>query len=127
LADAELPEQNDPSGWDRLRERFAMVFKTKTRDEWSKLLEGTDACFAPVLSALEAPAHPQNIARGNFIEIDGVVQPAPAPRFSRTKPEVSGPASRAGQQTCGGLARWGFSEGEIEKLLLDKIAVQAAG
>jgi alpha-methylacyl-CoA racemase len=127
LAGAELPEQNDSSGWDRLRERFATVFKTKTRDEWSKLLEGTDACFAPVLSALEAPAHPQNIARGNFIEIDGVVQPAPAPRFSRTKPEASGPASRAGQQTCDGLARWGFSEGEIEKLILGKIAVQAAG
>lgn len=127
LADAELPEQNDPSGWDRLRKRFAAVFKTRTRDEWSKLLEGTDACFAPVLSALEAPAHPQNVARGNFIELDGVVQPAPTPRFSRTKPEVGGSASRAGQQTRGGLACWGFSRDEIERLILNKIAVQAAG
>lgn len=127
LAGEDLPAQNDPAGWNRLRERFVTVFKTRTRDEWSELLEGTDVCFAPVLSALEAPAHPQNVARGNFIEIDGVTQPAPAPRFSRTKPEVSGSASRAGQQTCDGLARWGFSGDEIQTFIQNKVAVQAAG
>lgn len=127
LVAADLPKQNDPAGWSVLRERFASVFKTRTRDEWSLLLEGTDACFAPVLSASEAPAHPQNVARGNFVEIEGVVQPAPAPRFSRSNPEVAGPASRAGQQTQSALVRWGFSRDEIETLIRDGIAVQAAG
>lgn len=127
LAGEDLPGQNDPAGWAPLRERFAALFKTRTRDEWCAALEGTDACFAPVLSALEAPAHPQNVARGNFVEIDGVVQPAPAPRFSRTRPEVAGSASRAGQQTRSGLAQWGFSDAEIQKVIQDKVAVQAAG
>jgi alpha-methylacyl-CoA racemase len=127
LADEGLPSQNDPAGWDRLRARFTAVFKTRTRDEWCAVLEGTDACFAPVLSPLEAPAHPQNVARGNFVEIEGVVQPAPAPRFSRTKAEVAGSPSRAGQQTRGGLAQWGFSSEEVEKLIQGKVAVHAAG
>lgn len=123
----ELPGQNDPKGWGLLRERFAAAFKSKTRDEWCQLLEGTDACFAPVLSAVEAPSHPQNIARSNFVEIEGVVQPSPAPRFSRTKPEVAGSAVRAGQKTRDGLARWGFSTQEIDTFIRNGVAVQAAG
>ena len=82
----DLPWQMDRTQWPALKERFAALFRTKTRDEWSALLEGTDACFAPVLSLAEAPLHPHNRARGTFVTRDGIVQPAPAPRFSRTKP-----------------------------------------
>jgi alpha-methylacyl-CoA racemase len=93
------------------------VFATKTRAQWSELLEGTDACFAPVLSLGEAPRHPHNVARGTFVEVDGIVQPAPAPRFSRTpsgtptKPDIPGASTQAG------LAAWGFAEQEIEALV----------
>lgn len=78
-------EQNDSKAWPQLKLELAKVFLTRQRDEWVGLLEGTDACFAPVLDWDEAPRHPHNVARGTFIELDGVVQPAPAPRFSRTK------------------------------------------
>jgi alpha-methylacyl-CoA racemase len=76
----------DDSRWDELKAELAAMFKTRSRDEWCALLEGTDACFAPVLALSEAPAHPHNEARGTFVEIDGVVQNAPAPRFSRSVP-----------------------------------------
>ena len=72
-----------------MKERFAAIFKTKTRDEWSAIFDGTDACVAPVLSPWEAHEHPHNVARSTFIEVDGAVQPAPAPRFSRTPSVVS--------------------------------------
>ena len=92
LAGEDLPAQHDRGGWPRLRERFAGAFRTKTRAEWQALLEGTDACFAPVLSLAEAAAHPHNVARGTFVSVDGVLQPGPAPRFSRTRAEIhSGP------------------------------------
>ncbi|MCD2172250.1 CaiB/BaiF CoA transferase family protein [Rhizobium sp. C4] len=87
LSLADLPPQNDRSQWPAMRERFAERFKQKTADEWTDLLEGTDVCFAPVLTMDEAPEHPHMKARGVYVEIDGVVQPAPAPRFSRTIPE----------------------------------------
>ena len=80
--------QRDAANWDRIRSIFAQTFKTRTRDHWCALLEGTDACFAPVLSMEEAPAHPHLRSRGTFIEVDGVTQPAPAPRFSRTVPSM---------------------------------------
>lgn len=121
-----LPAQNDPEGWDSLRARFAEVFRTKTRAEWSALLENTDACFAAVLSAGEAPAHPQNRARGNFIEINGVTQPAPTPRFSRTQSAKPQPAARAGQHTREALLEWGVPGDEVEALLRDRVAVQAS-
>jgi alpha-methylacyl-CoA racemase len=79
-----LRGQADPASWDAGKERLAAVFKGRTLDEWRALLEGIDTCFAPVLTMAEAPYHPHNVARGTFIEVDGVVQPAPAPRFSRT-------------------------------------------
>ncbi|MGI6855126.1 CaiB/BaiF CoA transferase family protein [Mesorhizobium sp. 1B3] len=120
-----LPAQNDPQGWDTLQARLAELFRTKTRAEWSALLENTDACFAAVLSAEEAPDHPQNKARGNFIEINGVRQPAPTPRFSRTQSGKPGPAARAGQHTTEALLRWGVPGGTVETLLRDKVAVQA--
>jgi alpha-methylacyl-CoA racemase len=84
LAADDLPPQLDRAGWPLLRERLAAVFLTRTRDEWCALLEGTDACVAPVLSLLEAPIHPHNRARATFVEVAGRPQPAPAPRFSRT-------------------------------------------
>jgi crotonobetainyl-CoA:carnitine CoA-transferase CaiB-like acyl-CoA transferase len=87
----EIGEQRDPKNWDRARQVLACAFKTRTRDEWCKRLEGTDACFAPVLNMAEAPQHDHLKARRTFVEVDGVVQPAPAPRFSRTVPEKPTP------------------------------------
>ena len=84
LARDELPDRRDEASWPALKERFAAVFRTRTRDEWAEHFAGTDACVAPVLSLTEAPGHPHNVARGTFVEHGGVVQPAPAPRFSRT-------------------------------------------
>lgn len=111
-----LPDQNDRSQWPAMKERLAAVIRTRTRDEWSALLEGSDACFAPVLSPEEAAAHPHNAGRGTFTQVEGVLQPAPAPRFSRTAPEISGPPARPGQHTEQALADWGFSWSEIAKL-----------
>jgi alpha-methylacyl-CoA racemase len=85
---ASLPPQMDRERWPQIEQRFAALFKSRTRAEWCALLEGTDACFAPVLTTDEAIAHPHNAGRGVYVEIDGVVQPAPAPRFSRTKPDL---------------------------------------
>ena len=101
--------------------RLAALFKTRTRNEWCALLEGTDACFAPVLTTDEAPQHPHNAARQTYIEIDGILQPGPAPRFSRTVPEVAGPPVRPGEHTDQTLGAWGFSEGEIAKLRDGKV------
>lgn len=84
LAAGEFGPHLDRSGWPRAREAFARVFRTRTRQQWCELLEGTDVCFAPVLSFAEAPQHPHFAARGTFVEVGGVVQPMPAPRFSRT-------------------------------------------
>jgi alpha-methylacyl-CoA racemase len=89
--DRELLElQQNREHWPAFKQRLAALFRTRSRDEWSKTLEGTDACFAPVLDWAEAPHHPHNVARGTFVEIDGVMQPAAAPRFSRT-PGSAGP------------------------------------
>lgn len=105
-------DQNDRARWPDLRTRLVELFKTRTRQEWSALLEGTDACFAPVLSLAEAPRHPHNVARGTFIEMEGLVQPAPAPRFSRTPGEAS-PPPRAGRDTDAVLLEAGLQPGEI--------------
>jgi alpha-methylacyl-CoA racemase len=100
-----------------LRGKLETLFKTRTRDEWCTLLEGTDACFAPVLSMAEAPQHPHNVARGSFVEVDGVVQPAPAPRFSRTPSAHPTPPEEAGADTRAVLHGWGIAEEKIEALL----------
>ncbi|MBI4757172.1 MAG: CoA transferase [Betaproteobacteria bacterium] len=99
--------------WPRLKAELAAVFRTKTRDEWCALLEGTDVCFAPVLGLEEAARHPHNRARGNFIEVDGVLQNAPAPRFSRTAADVPRPPRRAGEDGETVLRDWGLGEAEI--------------
>jgi alpha-methylacyl-CoA racemase len=108
--------QMDRAQWPQLKERLAEVMRTKTRDEWCALMEGTDVCFAPVLSIFEAPEHPHNRARGTFIEVDGVPQPAPAPRFSRTAPEVRGAAPAPGADSTEILRSFGFSDAEIHGL-----------
>ncbi len=119
LADEDLPEQMDRDGWPRLRERFTEVFMAKTREEWCALLEGTDVCFAPVLTMSEAVEHPHIKARATLIEHDGIEQPAPAPRFSRTPGAVAGPAARPGEHTTMVLTEWGFSDAEVGELLAD--------
>jgi alpha-methylacyl-CoA racemase len=111
-----LPAQMDRVKWPEMKETLASVFKRKTRDEWCAILEGTDACFAPVLSMEEAPRHPHNVARGTFVEVDGIIQPGPAPRFSRTQEEVQGPPPKPGQHTDEVLAEWGFRPEEIRTL-----------
>ncbi|WP_439814651.1 CaiB/BaiF CoA transferase family protein [Zavarzinia sp. CC-PAN008] len=108
--------QMDRAQWPVLKEKIAAVFKEKTRDEWCAIMENSDVCFAPVLSPFEAPNHPHNVHRGTFIEVDGVVQPGPAPRFSRTTPEVRGPAPLPGEHTDAALGEWGFSADEVARL-----------
>jgi len=120
LEGAELPRQMDKSQWPALKERFAELFRQKTRDEWCELMEHTDVCFAPVLAMDETPQHPHIVARGTFTEVAGLVQPAPAPRFSRTPGEVARPPSRAGQHTDEVLADWGVSPDRIADLRRSK-------
>src|SRR5262249_32898519 len=110
-----LPAQHDRARWPQLRATLAATFKTKSRDEWCRILEGTDACFAPVLSLAEAPQHPHNLKRGTFVERDGVIQPAPAPRFSRTPGAIPRGAPERGQGGAAALADWGFDEATIAK------------
>jgi alpha-methylacyl-CoA racemase len=99
-----------------IKEVIAARILTKSRAEWSTVLEGTDACVSPVLSMTEAPQHPHLKARGTFVEIDGIVQPGPAPRFSRTQPDVPTPPEELGQSTEQALAEWGWSAAEIASL-----------
>ncbi|MFU8817742.1 MAG: CaiB/BaiF CoA transferase family protein [Pseudomonadales bacterium] len=108
--------QMDPSRWPELKAELTEVFKTRTRDQWCEIMEGSDVCFAPVLSIFEAPDHPHNKARNSFVEIDGLVQPAPAPRFSRTAPEVSHASPKPGQDSAAVLKACGFSDDEIARL-----------
>ncbi len=112
----ELANQMDRSRWPEMKERVAKLFKTRTRDEWCEIMEGSDICFAPVLSMAEAPEHPHNRARGTFVRVGDSVQPAPAPRFNRTPPEIQGPPPWAGQHTEEALADWGLDPGEIAEL-----------
>jgi alpha-methylacyl-CoA racemase len=116
LEQEELPAQMDPSGWDTLRTRFTDLFKTKTRAEWDELLLGSDACYAPVLTMSEATNDAHMKARQTIIERDGVAQPAPAPRFSRTTAEVQRSAPWPGQHTDEALADWGIAAAEVAKL-----------
>ncbi|WP_409464941.1 CaiB/BaiF CoA transferase family protein [Amycolatopsis sp. GA6-003] len=113
----ELPGQHDREHWPEMKKRFAEVFRTKTRDEWCALAEGQDVCLAPVLSMAEAPQHPHLRARGTFVEVDGVVQPAPAPRFSRTPGAIQRPPAAPGEHADEVLADWGFSAAEAATLL----------
>jgi alpha-methylacyl-CoA racemase len=117
LADEDLPQQMDRTTWPAMKDRLAAVIRTKTRDEWCQLMEGTDVCFAPVLGMAEAPSHPHNRHRGTFVDVAGVAQPAPAPRFSRTPGAIAMPPPHAGQHTIEVLGDWGFGEADVAKLL----------
>ena len=116
ITDPEFQEQLDEAAWPAKREKLTQLFKTRTRQQWCDIMEGTDVCFAPVLDLKEAPNHPHNIDRKTFVELDGVVQPAPAPRFSRTQGEIQGPAAMAGEHTREVLSAWNFSDQEIGEL-----------
>ncbi len=116
LAGEDLPRQMARDQWPEMSERLGDIFKQKTRDEWCEIMEGSDVCFAPVLSMSEVEQHPHIKHRGTYVEIAGVKQPAPAPRFSRTAPEVVRPPAHAGQHTDEALFDWGFATDEIQKL-----------
>jgi alpha-methylacyl-CoA racemase len=116
LEGQEMPRQMDRKAWPDLKEKFSALFKAKTRDEWCKIMEGSDICFAPVLSMAEAPNHPHNQERGTFVEVEGVVQPGPAPRFSRTPSKIQRPPAKPGEHTEEALREWGFSAAELDKL-----------
>lgn len=113
----DLPHQMDRSGWPLLRQRLTAAIKAKTRAEWTAVLEGTDVCFAPVLPMSEAKRHPHVAARGIIVEHDDIDQPAPAPRFSRTPPEIQGPAALPGEHSEAVLADYGFSAAEVDGLM----------
>jgi alpha-methylacyl-CoA racemase len=108
--------QMDQSQWPAFKDELIEVFKSKTRNEWCEIMEGTDVCFAPVLSVFEAPEHPHAKARDSFVEIDGMIQPAPSPRFSRTEPKISHAARTPGEDTEAVLTECGFSAGEVSEL-----------
>jgi alpha-methylacyl-CoA racemase len=109
--------QMDRSGWPEARRTMREIFATKSRDEWCQLLENTDVCFAPVLSLHEAPRHPHNVARGTFVELAGVIAPAPAPRFSATPSRMQSPPAPIGAGWWETLRAWGISEAEIDQLM----------
>jgi alpha-methylacyl-CoA racemase len=123
--DDEFARQMDKASWPHLKERIAEVFRSKTRDEWCELMEHTDVCFAPVLRMDEAAEHPHNVARGTFVAPGGVTQPAPAPRFSRTVPEIERPPAHDGEHTRAVLADWGLADDRIDALIESGAAKQA--
>ncbi len=116
LEGQELPDQLDRPKWPEMQKRLAEIFKTKTRDEWVSIMEQTDICFAPILRMSEALKHPHNVHRKSFVEVDGIPQPAPAPRFERTPSHIHRPPARAGQHTDEVLLEWGFGSADIERL-----------
>lgn len=116
LDPADIPERNDSTRWRQHKVRLTELFLERTRAQWCEVLEGTDVCFAPVLTMAEAPHHPHLAARGTFVEVEGVVQPAPAPRFSRTPGAVQRPVPEPGQHTEEVLRDWGFGPNEIHSL-----------
>ncbi len=124
---AEFAAQMDRSKWPQLKEKLAAVFRTKTRAQWNEIMEGTDVCYAPVLRMSEAAQHPHNVARNTFVEVAGITQPAPAPRYSRTITNVPTPPAHAGEHTRAVLADWGFDADRIDALVAAGAARQASG
>ena len=121
----DAPGQNDVAQWPELRRRVAEVLATRTRDEWAAVFEPLDACVTPVLSLGEAAQHPHMTARGTLVERDGVLQPEPSPRLSRTPGAVSAPPAGAGQHTREALRDWGFGADEVAALERDRVVAQA--
>jgi alpha-methylacyl-CoA racemase len=118
---AALPDQFDASSWPAVKERFAEIFRTRTRDEWCRLMEGVDACVTPVLSPDEATAYPHNAYRGVFADVEGVVQPAPAPRFSATPSRPPTPPPHEGRDTDDILRDLGYPADKIARLRADSV------
>jgi alpha-methylacyl-CoA racemase len=116
INDPEFQRQMDRGAWDGLREKLAHVIAQKTQAEWDEIMGGTDVCFGPVLDLDEAPKHPHNVARETFVEVAGVIQPAPAPRFSATPGKIQGPPPSIGAHDQEALSEWGFSAGDIDAL-----------
>lgn len=116
LTEEDFGQQNDRAIWPAMKEKLTTIFKQKTQAQWCEIMEGSDVCFAPVLSFVDAPQHPANIDRNTYIEVDGVTQPAPAPRFSRTPSGVAHGVHGAGEDTDKILGAMGFAEQEIGKL-----------
>jgi alpha-methylacyl-CoA racemase len=116
LSEEDFGDQNNAAKWPQMKAKLAVVIKQKTQAQWCELMEGSDVCFAPVLSFTEAPQHPANVARNTYIEVDGVTQPAPAPRFSRTPAQVAHGVHGAGEDTDAVLGAMGFGEQEIQAL-----------
>ncbi len=112
-----LPAQMDRAQWPAMRARFAEVFRRKTRAQWTEIFDGSDACVAPVLRMSEAIAHPHNAARGSFVEVEGVTQPGPAPKFSKTPSAAPGRCAYAGEHTRDVLADFGFADDKIAALI----------
>jgi alpha-methylacyl-CoA racemase len=117
ISDPQFARQMDRAAWPELREKLAAAIAGKTQAEWSEIMGGTDVCFAPVLDLDEAPKHPHNAARQTFVEVAGVVQPAPAPRFSATPGKIQGPPPAVGAHDREALLDWGFSAGEVDALV----------
>jgi len=113
---ATLPRQHDRAGWPAMRERFAAAFRSRSRDEWCAAFEGSDACFAPVLTFSESRRHPHVAARGGTVELAGIAQPAPAPRFGRTPGGARRPPPERGEGGADALRDWGFDAAAIEEL-----------
>ena len=116
LSEEEFGDQNNAARWPQMKEKLTAVFQQKTQAQWCEIMEGTDVCFAPVLSFMDAPSHPANLARKTYIEVEGLTQPAPAPRFSRTPSSVRGAGPNPGQDTDSVLAAMGLGEHEISEL-----------
>jgi alpha-methylacyl-CoA racemase len=119
--DPDFRQQMNKKIWPKLKDKLAAVFASKTRSEWCAIFEGSDACFAPIMDLSEAPHHRQNLARQAFVEIEGVVQPAPTPRFSLTPGRVQCPPVRPGADSERALRDWGISAEQVEKLKLDGV------
>jgi alpha-methylacyl-CoA racemase len=120
-----LPSQTDRTRWPEMHERLKRIFKNKTRAEWTEIMQQTDICFAPVLRMSEAIEHPHNRHRNSFVEIDGIPQPAPSPRFIGTPIQVQRPPARVGEHTEAVLRDWGFSAAEIAELHRNGAAASA--
>ncbi len=124
--DEQFGKQMDKAEWGAMKERLAAVFASRTRDEWCEIMEGTDVCFAPVLTMSEAAEHPHNVARSTFVDVAGLRQPAPAPRFSRTTAEIERAPAHAGQHTREVLEAWGLAPDRVAALCESGVAVQAS-
>ena len=116
IEDESFDEQLDQEAWPLKRQKMEAIFKTKTRNQWCEILEGTDVCFAPVLDLEEAPDHPHNKERETFVNFEGITQPAPAPRFSRTQGTIQSSANLTGENSEEILEKWGFTNDQISNL-----------